>query len=182
MKNDVFAYFNPRTPCGVRLADTYSLLPVFEISIHAPLAGCDFRSRRGWWSRRRFQSTHPLRGATVAGCSLSLVFCYFNPRTPCGVRPEEAEKLNLPTWISIHAPLAGCDTARKRSHSTPSAFQSTHPLRGATSTFRACRTSPSISIHAPLAGCDLPPKAGIPCPANFNPRTPCGVRRPNAPH
>ena len=79
------------------------------------------------------------------------------------------------------------------------AFQSTHPLRGATRNEDAVVFVLLISIHAPLAGCDVAllgqiaavvisihaPLAG--CDAsqsprqtrrsNFNPRTPCGVRR-----
>ena len=108
MKNGGFAYFNPRTPCGVRhytrkktrqhirisihapLAgcdDRCNLLDsVFGISIHAPLAGCDLRRRRALGRILRFQSTHPLRGATRAA----------------------EEKIPL-YEISIHAPLAGCD-------------------------------------------------------------------------
>lgn len=42
MKNDVFAYFNPRTPYGVRLGEKYGAAKTSE-----------------------FQSTHPLRGATL---------------------------------------------------------------------------------------------------------------------
>ena len=34
------------------------------------------------------------------------------------------------------------------------AFQSTHPLRGATLVLRQLRRFVQISIHAPLAGCD----------------------------
>ena len=34
-----------------------------------------------------------------------------------------------------------------------------------------------ISIHAPLAGCDTPPSWRSTTPSDFNPRTPCGVRR-----
>ena len=102
-------------------------------------------------------------------------------------------------FISIHAPLAGCDVVRhdrraavgnfnprtpcgvrliiSRTAESTAAFQSTHPLRGAT--FASGRSYPTtgISIHAPLAGCDL--RIGIfsldVC--HFNPRTPCGVRR-----
>ena len=57
----------------------------------------------------KFQSTHPLRGATLR-CMLS-VRCFrdFNPRTPCGVRP-------FSRIIACRITL----------------FQSTHPLRGAT--------------------------------------------------
>ena len=61
------------------------------------------------------------------------------------------------------------------SHS-PVGFQSTHPLRGAT-TRRPSRFTPQvISIHAPLAGCDQYPITIDPQKINFNPRTPCGVR------
>ena len=57
--------------------------------------------------------------------------------------------------ISIHAPLAGCDIKHNLPFlSPPPAFQSTHPLRGATSIM--C----SLSSACPY----------------FNPRTPCGVR------
>ena len=56
--------------------------------------------------------------------------------------------------ISIHAPLAGCDRIPIRGLSCPQAFQSTHPLRGATrERIRLYRVF-GISIHAPLAGCD----------------------------
>ena len=56
----------------------------------------------------------------------------FNPRTPCGVRPA-CTSLTKGIW----------------------AFQSTHPLRGATKTLPEFSVpSFSISIHAPLAGCD----------------------------
>ena len=39
-----------------------------HISIHAPLAGCDAKTRRLVLLLARFQSTHPLRGATGRGC------------------------------------------------------------------------------------------------------------------
>ena len=58
-----------------------------KISIHAPLAGCDHK---------------------MLICAFGL--CYFNPRTPCGVRRSPCR-------------LRAC-SART--------FQSTHPLRGAT--------------------------------------------------
>ena len=36
-----------------------------RISIHAPLAGCDGMTSYGLYLNEAFQSTHPLRGATV---------------------------------------------------------------------------------------------------------------------
>ena len=102
---------------------------------------------------RGFQSTHPLRGATkdwqgkvyyqsisihapLAGCdkkaaSWARTECYFNPRTPCGVRPYG--DISDPQTIE---------------------FQSTHPLRGATGAAGKIKNDSMISIHAPLAGCD----------------------------
>ena len=79
-----------------------------------------------------------------------------------------------------------------------SGFQSTHPVRGATCEQRAADQTHGISIHAPRAGCDgrtgeikaVPAKFQSTHPvrgatrimwmyirmADFNPRTPCGVR------
>mgnify|MGYP005963566303 CR=1 FL=1 len=58
------------------------------------------------------------------------------------------------------------------------AFQSTHPLRGATKIIRSKSQLSNISIHAPLAGCDPVPIRATSTKPNFNPRTPCGVRPP----
>ena len=102
-----------------------------SISIHAPLAGCDLNQPEHHPRYHKFQSTHPLRGAT-AGHTL--------PRN-CG-------------RISIHAPLAGCDRHRRSADQARRGFQSTHPLRGATSISAMEPGAGIISIHAPLAGCD----------------------------
>ena len=145
------------------------------ISIHAPLAGCDATAVGTITDEREFQSTHPLRGATGVLNTFSdeVGFqsthplrgatyrshgrnrdVYFNPRTPCGVRPADGAEI----------------PAIQR-------FQSTHPLRGATYRTGAAGRTERISIHAPLAGCDRRSwKTAAAC-HDFNPRTPCGVRR-----
>ena len=100
-----------------------------------------------------FQSTHPLRGAT-----------------------NEYKNFADNKIISIHAPLAGCDSGAVVDVSSFAIFQSTHPLRGATNDGHDRELLSTISIHAPLAGCD---SALIVCFGErpyFNPRTPCGVR------
>ena len=57
-------------------------------------------------------------------------------------------------------------------------FQSTHPLRGATAKNVKIRdVTYEISIHAPLAGCDDGDCMSGQQNTDFNPRTPCGVRR-----
>ena len=126
-------YFNPRTPCGVRLVLGLVLCILSRISIHAPLAGCDKRKR-----------------------GLMFHFTNFNPRTPCGVR-----RFIFVLFILI----------KRR-------FQSTHPLRGATTENINNKGNHSISIHAPLAGCDNVRLSRLFACVNFNPRTPCGVRPP----
>ena len=171
-------YFNPRTPCGVRL-------------YHGDQ----------WRGLKKFQSTHPVRGATLTkSCSLTL------------------------STISIHAPRAGCDLYRwtyvklandfnprtpcrvrqscSSSQADHSSFQSTHPVQGATLHTQRFPHRFEISIHAPRAGCDAvhglellrhvisihAPRAG--CDPSwsmqpsqtrryFNPRTPCRVRHHN---
>ena len=96
----------------LRGATPQALLPGFDttISIHAPLAGCDFGKESMEHEFENFNPRTPcgvrLRKAFVC-TSLGL---YFNPRTPCGVRLR-----NSP-----------CLPACKQK------FQSTHPLRGAT--------------------------------------------------
>ena len=126
------------------------------ISIHAPLAGCDAAIVNGIVAGLSFQSTHPLRGATMS----------------------QTYATTAPNSISIHAPHAGCDTTFPKGRSprpyfnprTPCGvrqynvkcayyafgFQSTHPLRGATASYSIALHAASISIHAPLAGCDTP--------------------------
>ena len=61
------------------------------------------------------------------------------------------------------------------------AFQSTHPLRGATQSFSHSLGGVGISIYAPLAGCDKKLENTGQTVIYFNLRTPCGVRLEIAP-
>ena len=148
-----------------------------SISIHAPHAGCDSDRSAHGYRLLRFQSTHPMRGATATWPPGGYRPSNFNPRTPCGVRPDVPlfdipkpgdfnprtpcgvrlirQSSAFPTnGISIHAPHAGCDSGRCKRWNVKRLFQSTHPMRGATE-------EPAITIRKNT---------------NFNPRTPCGVR------
>ena len=56
-------------------------------------------------------------------------------------------------------------------------FQSTLPVRGATSRLSPRRQASRISIHAPRAGSDRYAATSLRGCLNFNPRSPCGERR-----
>ena len=56
--------------------------------------------------------------------------------------------------ISTHAPLAGRDQTLVATETTPTEFQPTRPLRGATVFSFVARVIIEISTHAPLAGRD----------------------------
>ena len=170
--------FNPRTPCGVRLAN------LAHISLHD-----------------RFQSTHSLRSATflkgahirVTKVSIHALLAECDP----GATPKAPKR-----GVSIHALLAECDrpslpaTNLKRSFNprTPCGvrlvsyydytgekpFQSTHSLRSATSIFLLVISHKRVSIHALLAECDNSYRCSRDMVRSFNPRTPCGVRLPVA--
>ena len=127
-----------------------------NISIHAPLAGCDQSCLPTGENQPRFQSTHPLRGAT--GWKIILWSC----RT-----------------ISIHAPLAGCDRC-SRMMARSSFLISIHaPLAGCDGQSQSGRHRlPDFNPRTPC-GVRLLPRYKEPTGyLDFNPRTPCGVRRP----
>ena len=149
------SYFNPRTPYGVRRRLPQPSVSIVFISIHAPLTGCDLVKSISRFARNTFQSTHPLRGATLSSPSPALPAIHFNPRTPCGVRPALMLGMGVYFCISIHAPLAGCDCPTRARKGATNEFQSAHPLRGATAGAELLAVPGLISIHAPLAGCDF---------------------------
>ena len=101
----------------------------------------------------------------------------FNPRAPCGARPQIPFNFIRSTRISTHAPLAGRDVLVVSIGIKVFKFQPTRPLRGATESVPALATSDFlISTHAPLAGRDRGKGCTLLDSENFNPRAPCGAR------
>ena len=100
-----------------------------------------------------FQSTHPLRDATV--CNKADITL---------------------TIISIHAPLTGCDISKVISFSLCPNFNPRTPYGMRRSWYFAITISIKISIHAPLTGCDITIIFIIAKLFDFNPRTPYGMR------
>ena len=63
----------------------------------------------GYGYYKRFQSTLPARGATVACEESQAVTIDFNPRSPHGERHARDAVARLDDDISIHAPRTGSD-------------------------------------------------------------------------
>ena len=157
-------YFNPRAPYGARLPFIGRFIRPGPISIHAPHTGRDrvydgtvlvfgkFQSTRpirgatvavqeSRYGVFLFQSTRPIRGATLGAFRLCNVRRYFNPRAPYGARPDCSCRRYAPAFRT---------------------FQSTRPIRGATS-FRCLLSGIviKISIHAPHTGRDPSPASEL---------------------
>ena len=195
----LLVYFNPRAPYGARLS---------EVSLKSAVS--------------LFQSTRPIRGATLRHQRRDRRGHHFNPRAPYGARRRGNYFISRLLSISIHAPHTGRDwppfnrSPSANTHFNPRApygarpppfplrrctgiFQSTRPIRGATSRKPPPRCTSSISIHAPHTGRDprifamyathsafqstRPIRGATPIEplpqfvrAHFNPRAPYGAR------
>ena len=124
--------FNPRAPYGARLDPKYIKDMYHAISIHAPHTGRDwssggglmpnyedFNPRAPYGARRYgiggvdffciFQSTRPIRGATVTGMKFITVLTFQSTR-PIRGATDEISKLFANIKISIHAPHTGRDS------------------------------------------------------------------------
>ena len=126
-------YFNPRAPCGARLVESVAAGVDKAISIHAPRAGRDGQRVR----------------ALLRVNAISI-------HAPRAGRDQAAAPVDVAGLISIHAPRAGRDS-KGVAHGCydKRRFQSTRPVRGATSRGGPPAAAPS---------------------GNFNPRAPCGAR------
>ena len=144
--------FNPRSPCGERRNAIQQRIYLIKISIHAPLAGSDILVHF-LFPDSRISIHAPLAGSDGTFEADPTYSMDFNPRSPCGERPNSDE-----------------DEGRN------GIFQSTLPLRGATTGTGYIPADVPISIHAPLAGSDHGVQGFKPCKTNFNPRSPCGER------
>ena len=146
-------YFNPRAPCGARQGDHLGGTPLRAISIHAPHAGrdrCRRSDRRGKYyfnprapcgarprrlirptPRPTFQSTRPVRGATIFSPA-SVLLALFQSTRPVRGATSKKPITELRCQISIHAPRAGRDIEIRLTPAIAHRFQSTRPVRGAT--------------------------------------------------
>ena len=192
-------YFNPRAPCGARPLRGELRVQGLAISIHVPLAGHDLHGTQHQ-SHPRISIHVPLAGHDRLPRSAASTTAYFNPRAPCGARPDGVQHL-APRIAEFQStcPLRGTTRQERalksgrRSYFNPRApcgarptlsnpitingkFQSTCPLRGTTGEHQLLGEQAVISIHVPLAGHDPTEPANGNSDRHFNPRAPCGAR------
>ena len=147
-------HFNPRPPCGGRQVTEPLTLGLLEFQSTSPVRGTTAEAAMG--SDWHIISIHvPRAGDDPCGTLRRRCCRYFNPRPPCGGRQGRH-----------HAP--------ERS----GRFQSTSPVRGTTLAERCGGVVVDISIHVPRAGDDHDRSNREGQYRHFNPRPPCGGRRP----
>ena len=123
-----------------------------------------------------FQSTRPLRGATLTGMTFREMFGISTHAPLAGRDCAGGQHWHQGLQISTHAPLAGRDGAMWRRWTMAELFQPTRPLRGATGTAQECRELAAFQPTRPLRGATTSGKTPSKPPRNFNPRAPCGAR------
>ena len=122
------------------------------VSIHAPHAGRDWHiillGILFWCFNPRAPcgARHPLTDSTDGTKR-------FNPRAPCGARPLFRLCRNTFPEFQSTRPMRGA-TSTVRPTPPRTMFQSTRPMRGATLRRSARRIHADVSIHAPHAGRD----------------------------
>ena len=111
-----FALFQSTLPMRGATNDHRQIAVGAHISIHAPHAGSDKKADIGFFfpvvfqttlpmrgatpdndgtnGTIIFQSTPPMRGATRDGIAGSLLQRHFNPRSPCGERRRQPERMH----------------------------------------------------------------------------------------
>ena len=146
-------HFNPRAPCGARLA--LGLGPSLSKNFN-PRAPCGARPNDSAFN------THPFHFNPRAPCGARRRdsagrYCgqHFNPRAPCGARHVLADLNDVRKDFNPRAPCGARRASIDDLRTVQRSFQSTRPVRGATS---GCPAWYSSAWH-------------------FNPRAPCGARR-----
>ena len=196
------ANFNPRSPCGERPGRPARLRRSQRFQSTLPVWGAtgsrgkgddlpkDFNPRSPCGERQlfcreyrgdlRFQSTLPVWGAT-GGLPTAARRREFQSTLPVWGATNVQVSVLGPGLISIHAPRVGSDGILTGVDDGKGGFQSTLPVWGATLVLELQERRGEISIHAPRVGSDLVSPAKMSRSSDFNPRSPCGERRPRRP-
>ena len=104
--------FNPRAPCGARHILTTAFSCGMPFQSTRPMRGATTAQPLGRVAKTSFQSTRPMRGATNDGGKENPQTQFQSTRPMRGATPRP-RYFGAPAPISIHAPHAGRDPARR---------------------------------------------------------------------
>ena len=102
-----------------------------EISIHAPRAGRD-EATEGLLAAVRISIHAPRAGRDTRPFAASPPPVHFNPRAPCGARRSCAACGRISSVFQSTRPVRGATTIQGNGQTVVCSFQSTRPVRGAT--------------------------------------------------
>ena len=126
-----------------------------------------------------FQPTLPLRGAT-SRASARFITTLFQPTLPLRGATEPAHVRDIDVWFQPTLPLRGATPEGGRAVPHLPRVSTHAPLAGSDEGQIAPSQPDLVSTHAPLAGSDRQAPWCTCAGAGFNPRSPCGERRPPA--
>ena len=192
--SESFFFFNPRTPCGVRLniessseeeeeeevsihallAECDSPFPTCRhsppVSIHALLAECDRQTRGKPWQNPSFNPRTPCGVRRLAPVH-DRWGVRFNPRTPCGVRQViDGVIWDFKEFVSIHALLAECDRGRSWTFDSGTGFNPRTPcgVRPSKRIIRRGKDSGFQSTHSLRSATQYRCRPGDPFPVSIH--------------
>ena len=121
------------------------------ISIHTPLAGSD-RKTNMWYKYKVISIHTPLAGSDERIPSQWRTGRDFNPHSPCGERPQHLVSDLRFLLFQSTLPLRGATSTAPTALTTVLRFQSTLPLRGATIALSRGRNAHLFQSTLPLRG------------------------------
>ena len=149
-------YFNPRSPCGERPLSDEWIREDKTFQSTLPVWGATTLPARGIGYKPSFQSTLPVWGATGVPGAETGGFCFdFNPRSPCGERRVRHGRWIVSEIFQSTLPVWGATkvTSIMRAELI---FQSTHPVWGATMDRlrhpNTCRFQSTLPVWGATAG------------------------------
>ena len=148
------AVFQPTRPVRGATRHGGGMLVREIVSTHAPRAGRDLRrlpATSPWCA----VSTHaPRAGRDYAGSGKGRNPDGFNPRAPCGARPQDCLRGYPASWFQPTRPVRGatcCPHAQGKAHYR---FNPRAPCGARRECIQRSARSDSVSTHAPRAGRD----------------------------
>ena len=170
------SYFNPHSPCGERRLTIRPNPANIKFQSTLPLRGATVALRRG--GDAGLISIHtPLAGSDLHDTTNSGTTVHFNPHSPCGERHPSFSGAEAERSISIHTPLAGSDRIFRRRSRRADYFNPHSPCGERRFGRRLQVLNKIFQSTLPLRGATAPTLRSAHSQGYFNPHSPCGERQ-----